>query len=216
MSGMAEELTIVLSDDKVVGRVEKHEAHRYPVQRHRAISVWLVDESNHILLQKRSDLKIVGAGWWANTVCGNVWFDESYEACAVRRLKGELGLDIKPRHLETGAKFEYRAYCNETYGEHEVDQIFVLQLSRSDVEAMLTPVASEVSQTLWVPFEEIRTKVAHFQSERGYYSSQSSLKASWNELAENMLPMRVELQGIDVLLSPWTCMMILDELLALP
>lgn len=205
---MIEHICIVSEDDVQVGIEDKFVAHRYPVKRHRAVSVWLLNAQNEVLLQQRSQEKIVGAGWWANTVCGNVWADESYEECALRRLKNELGIVLQPGKLQEGSKFEYRAYCNETYGEHEIDQIFTVQVENISLD----PNPQEVANTLWVNFDLLKKRVLFEVSEQGYYSAEQSLVASWNELAENMSPLSMIVEGEEISLAPWTVMMITGEL----
>ncbi len=210
-------IPIVTPQDEVIATANKYEAHRYPVQRHRAVSVWMWTPQGNVLLQQRSSEKIVGAGWWANTVCGNVWQNESYEACAVRRLEAELGYTATPDALEMQRKFEYRAYCNQTYGEHEIDQVFVLPVAlETVVNAQLHFAESEVAQVQWVSWDELKTTVDHAVAEQGYYTSQASLEASWNELAENMRPLAVTVAGIPLILAPWTTMMIAENLISIP
>ena len=207
---MEELISIVSSADVQTGVADKLQAHKYPVQRHRAISVWIRNNQGEVLLQKRSKSKIIGADWWANTVCGNVWNDESYEACALRRLHVELGLQCTEADLQKGARFEYRAYCNETYGEHEVDQIFFIE----NVAVQPIPNPAEVSEIAWVDWEELRSRVLFLVSEQGYYSAEASLAASWNELAENMQPLEVTVGTYQLTLAPWTVMMITGDLVS--
>lgn len=205
---MSEQIQLVSADDVEIGTEDKFVAHQYPVKRHRAISVWLKNKQNEVLLQQRSHTKIVGAGWWANTVCGNVWAGETYEECAVRRLKDELGIELSKEELVAGAKFEYRAYCNEKYGEHEIDQIFTASVE----EVVVTPNTAEVIDTLWVDIEDLRGRVVYEVSERGYYSAKQSLLASWNELVENMHPLNLMISGKEVQVTPWTVMMLMEGL----
>lgn len=208
---MIEELiSLVTIQDVEIGVADKFEAHRYPAQLHRAISVWIQNNQDEVLLQKRSDQKIVGAGWWANTVCGNVWHGESYEACAVRRLQHELGIGIDASLLKKQKKFEYKAYCNEVYGEHEMDQLFVMQ----NLEASVRANPAEVAETLWVPWDELLVTVKHAVAEGGYYTTKQSVAASWNELAENMVPLSIVVKNTPMLLAPWTVMMIAEDIVS--
>lgn len=201
---MSEQIILVSTDDTQVGTLEKYTAHQNPPKRHRAISVWLTNARGEVLFQQRSSKKIVGALWWANTVCGNVWDGETYEACAIRRLKGELGISVDQMVLKKGEKFEYKAFCNQQYSEHEVDQIFFMNVD--DVEVIANP--DEVSDYSWISLEELKKVIQAAVSEQGYYTLQTSLEASWNELAENMQPLPVLLGGKHMKLAPWTVMML--------
>ncbi|MGD9129411.1 MAG: NUDIX domain-containing protein [Candidatus Woesebacteria bacterium] len=92
-SKIQEKLALVDQDDREIGVMEKYQVHENPPKLHRAVSVWLINDNGEVLFQKRSKKKIVGAGLWANTICGNVRLGESYKACAFRRLKEELGME---------------------------------------------------------------------------------------------------------------------------
>ena len=88
-----DKVILVNSEDQRIGEIDKHQVHEHPAKLHRASSVWLINDSNQVLLQKRSSKKIVGAGWWGNAICGNVRPTESYEDCAWRRLREEIGVE---------------------------------------------------------------------------------------------------------------------------
>ncbi len=122
-----DQVILVDSSDNELGCMDKIEAHRGVGKLHRAISVFLFNDANEVLLQQRSLQKIVGAQQWANTCCGNVRPGESYRACAERRLREELGItaDQLREPLQELIKFEYFAKCNEHFSEREIDQVFI-------------------------------------------------------------------------------------------
>jgi isopentenyl-diphosphate Delta-isomerase len=61
-----EHVILVDNEDKVLGSMEKMEAHRQGVL-HRAFSVLIFNSKGEILLQKRSKAKYHSAGLWTNT-----------------------------------------------------------------------------------------------------------------------------------------------------
>jgi len=153
-----EDSVILVSDlDEVIGEMEKYQAHRTGVL-HRAISVYLLrrnqDGVAEILIQKRSEHKIVGAGEWANTACGNVRPGERYVDCAVRRLREELGIEVAESSLHPLLKFQYSVQCNQEFAEHEMDQVFVGWYH--DSEPQLNSI--EVSKTEWVDWNNFADK----------------------------------------------------------
>lgn len=141
-------LTRVSPTDQVLGKIEKYQAHRENIL-HRAISVWLFRQRAgklETLIQQRSNQKIVGAGLWANTVCGNVWYQESYLDCAQRRLQDELaitGVELQPIQ-----KFVYRSQTNSEFGEHEVDQVF-----GGWYNGKVQPNPAEAQDYKWIEFQ---------------------------------------------------------------
>ena len=123
MPEFVDQVILVDEHDHQIGVMDKMDAHRNGARLHRAISVFLYNENGELLIQQRSMKKIVGAGQWANTCCGNVRPGERYEDCARRRLREELGiLDVQ---IAPGQKFQYFAECNEEFSEREIDQVFI-------------------------------------------------------------------------------------------
>lgn len=139
--------------DQQTGVMDKVEAHRGDGQRHRAISVFLFNEDGELLIQQRSAQKIVGAGQWANTCCGNVRPNETYQECAMRRLREELGItDVTLRSLY---KFEYHTKCNEEFSEFEIDTVFF-----GEYVGEVQPNPEEVANTAWVDTENMLAEMA--------------------------------------------------------
>jgi isopentenyl-diphosphate delta-isomerase len=143
-----DQVTLVDANDNQIGSQDKIEAHRGDGQLHRAISVFLFDNKGKLLIQQRSNKKIVGALMWANTACGNVRPGESYLDCAKRRLKEELG--IEEVGLSEVGKFQYQVSFDNGFSENEIDTIFV---GRFLGEARPNP--EEVSAIDWINFEDL-------------------------------------------------------------
>lgn len=153
MSKTTDLVTLVDEQDRVVGELDKYEAHRYPTRLHRAISVYLFRKAAggevEVLVQQRSGQKIVGAGQWANTCCGNVWPGESYLECAKRRLTFELG--ITTATIQDIVTFRYEVKCNDEFGENEIDHVFA-----GWYDGPVVPNPEEVSNSKWVPWSQFR------------------------------------------------------------
>lgn len=148
-----DQVTLINEQDEVLGTMDKIEAHRGQGKLHRASSVFLFrkvkGDEVELLVQQRSHKKIVGAGQWANTVCGNVWPEESYGACAIRRLSFELGIEAADE-LEDVTTFRYHAKCNEEFSENEIVHLFS---GWFDGEPRPNP--DEVAAFEWVSWKKI-------------------------------------------------------------
>ncbi|MBD3250821.1 MAG: isopentenyl-diphosphate Delta-isomerase [Candidatus Pacebacteria bacterium] len=145
---------LVDENDQVIGQEDKVEAHRGQGQRHRAVSVFLFNSEGELLIQRRSQYKIVAAGKWGNTVCGNVRPGESYEDCAQRRLQEELG--IREVRLKKIDKFSYHVEFENGFSENEIDTIFAGKLNQSP-----QPNPQEVSEYQWIEFDSFASMVVN-------------------------------------------------------
>ena len=147
-----DQVTLIDETDRVLGVMDKVEAHRGTGMLHRAISTFLFNEKGELLTQKRSEKKIVGAGLWANTCCGNVRPTENYLECAERRLLEELG--INGVVLKETSIFRYQVQCNAEFSENELDHVFV---GKFDGEVKMNP--DEVQAVRWVKLDEVQSEL---------------------------------------------------------
>jgi isopentenyldiphosphate isomerase len=111
---MTEEIFDVVNErDKVVGQRSRSEVHRLGLM-HRAVHVLVFNAAGLVFLQKRSMKKDRQPGLWDSSASGHVGSSEVYDACAVRELSEEIGLDLDaaPKRL-----FKLAA-CAETDQEH--------------------------------------------------------------------------------------------------
>lgn len=140
MNDADEHVVLVNGEDVEVGAAPKLEAHRAGLL-HRAFSIFLLDSSGRVLLQRRAESKYHSAGRWSNTCCGHPRAGESVEAGARRRLQEEMGLTCD---LERAGWFIYKAVVGEDLIEHELDHLFI-----GTYEGDPAPNANEVSDWRW-------------------------------------------------------------------
>ena len=115
-----EQVILVNKQDEQIGLAEKLEVHQSG-QLHRAVSVFVFNENGELLLQKRASTKYHGAGLWTNTCCTHPRDGETSEACAVRRLKEEMGIDAE---VEKQFSFVYKAEVENGLIENDYDHVF--------------------------------------------------------------------------------------------
>ena len=133
---MEEFVILVNPEDKVLGLMEKQQAHINGLL-HRAFSVFLFNEKGEMLLQKRASKKYHSPNQWTNAVCSHPRIDETYLEGANRRLMEELG-------IETQISEKFHFICKADVGsglwEHELDHVFIGQynsefnLNKDEVE----------------------------------------------------------------------------------
>jgi isopentenyl-diphosphate delta-isomerase len=123
---------------------------------HRAFSVFLFNNRNELLLQRRSLHKITFPDVWSNACCSHPLYntDETIDdnsigirRAAIRKLHHELGivsLNIDQLHLV--GRFLYRAKSDEKWGENELDYALIVR----NFDNSIVPNADEVADVRFV------------------------------------------------------------------
>ena len=91
---MSEEIFDVVNErDEVIGQQRRSEVHRLGLM-HRAVHVLVFNATGQVFLQKRSLRKDRQPGVWDSSASGHLDHGEDYDACAVRELREEIGLEL--------------------------------------------------------------------------------------------------------------------------
>ena len=111
---MNEEIFDVVNErDEVVGQMPRREVHRLGLM-HRAVHVLVFNAAGQVFLQKRSMTKDRQPGLWDSSASGHLAAGEDYDACAVRELHEEIGLEV----ITIPQRVFKLAACAETDQEH--------------------------------------------------------------------------------------------------
>lgn len=149
-----EPLILVDGNDAVRGFDTKINAHRGSGILHRAFSVFLFDQHQRVLLQKRSQQKPLWPGFWSNSCCSHPRRGESYSVATRRRLQEELGVETE---LEYVYRFEYHAQFGDLGAEHELCTVFIGYL---DGDLALQPNRAEIEEWGWFAISAVDRWVA--------------------------------------------------------
>ena len=148
---MNKELIILVDEyDNELGLMEKLEAHQKGLL-HRAFSVFLLNDSNQLLLQKRALNKYHSPGLWTNTCCSHPRDGESVINAGIRRLSEEMGFETE---LNTLFSFIYKAEFDNGLTEHEFDHVLLGRYNKNPLINKL-----EVSDWRWIDVELLKKDV---------------------------------------------------------
>lgn len=147
---------VELVDDtgRTTGTAPKLAAHQPPGTRHRAISVFLLDGADRLLLQRRAMAKYHSGGLWSNTCCGHPLPGEAPRDAALRRLRDEFG--VVPEPLTAAGTVLYHV-SDPVSGlvEHEWNHLFVGRFAEPP-----RPDPAEIAEWRVVPLDEVDAAVA--------------------------------------------------------
>lgn len=138
---------LVDGNDNEIGMEEKIKAHARAML-HRALSIFVFNDKNELMLQKRADSKYHSPGLWSNTACSHPEPGETTLSAAHKRLEEEMGFDCTLTEIFT---FAYKAKFANGLTENEVDHVFIGYFNSSPV---INP--SEAAAWRWASINEIK------------------------------------------------------------
>jgi isopentenyldiphosphate isomerase len=97
---MDEIFDVVDEHDQVIRQETRREVHRRGL-RHRAVHILIFNQRGQVFLQKRSMQNDSFPGAWDSSASGHLDTGEDYDACAVRELREEIGLELPERRVGT-------------------------------------------------------------------------------------------------------------------
>jgi isopentenyl-diphosphate delta-isomerase len=116
-----EKVILVNENDEAIGLMPKMEAHEKALL-HRAFSVFILNDKNEIMLQKRAAHKYHSPSLWTNTCCSHQRDGEDSIQAGKRRLKEEMGFSVPLKELFS---FIYKAPFDNGLTEHELDHVLI-------------------------------------------------------------------------------------------
>ena len=142
-----EQLILVDPQDRPCGTGGKLAVHQQGLL-HRAFSIFVFDDRERLLLQRRADGKYHFARLWSNTCCGHPRPGEATLDAARRRLVEEFGFATA---LEEFAQLTYQARDPASgLTEHEYLHVF-----RGRYPGAPRPTPEEIGAWRWVPLGRV-------------------------------------------------------------
>jgi isopentenyl-diphosphate delta-isomerase len=153
---------VVDADDRVIGQERRSVVHARGLA-HRAVHIFLFNSRGQLLVQRRSALKDEFPLTYTSSASGHVAAGETYEECAPRELKEEIGIEAT---LERIVKLPASP---ETAREQTV-------LFRAVSDAVPSPNEAEVASLTYFTLEELHALLA---AEPGSFSPPFATLLRW-------------------------------------
>lgn len=145
-----EQIILVDTNDVQTGTMGKLETHQKGLL-HRAFSIFIKNDKDEIMLQKRAVGKYHSGGLWTNTCCGHPRNGEELMFAAHRRLKEEMGFDCELKEILT---FIYEADLDKGLKENEFLHVFIGEYNNAPI---LNP--EEADGWKWITMCELKTDI---------------------------------------------------------
>nr|MDP2191058.1 isopentenyl-diphosphate Delta-isomerase [Rhodoferax sp.] len=147
---MEDHVILVDRNNRELGYEGKMEAHR-DGKLHRAFSVFVLDNRDRLLLQRRAFTKYHSGGLWTNTCCSHPRPNEAVTDAAHRRLMEEMGFDCPLREI---FGFVYRAELDNGLIEYEFDHVLIGRYAGEPI-----PDREEVDDWKWVDLDWLQQDI---------------------------------------------------------
>jgi isopentenyl-diphosphate Delta-isomerase len=141
---------LVDTNDVELGVMEKMIAHEKGIL-HRAFSIFIFNDRNELLLQKRAASKYHSPSLWTNTCCSHPQQGENTIASGQLRLQEELGFTVP---LHEMFSFIYKAKFANNLIEHELDYVL---LGNYNGEPIIN--TEEVEDWKWMDLEDLKADI---------------------------------------------------------
>ena len=135
------------------GRMKEREEIHRDGDWHRAVHVWIVNNKNEVLIQKRSSEIDLFKNFWDISLAGHVRAGERSEDAAWRELNEELNIVVRNSELESIGMVKSWL---EDKGNHD-NQFCDIYFLRKDVELReIKKQGKEVAETALMPLHEFK------------------------------------------------------------
>lgn len=147
---MIKDIILVDKNNKEIGEGEKMKVHKQG-QLHRAFSIFVFNNKNQLMLQKRATEKYHSPNLWSNTCCSHPMPGEKTLDGACRRLKEEMGFSCNLKELFC---FRYKIEFANNLIENECDHVFIGKYSNAPTLNM-----KEASSWKWIDLPVLKNNI---------------------------------------------------------
>lgn len=128
---------------------------------HKAVHIWIINHNGDILLQRRCATKDSNPNMLDISSAGHLTAGDNSLDGAVRELKEELNIDVKPEELLFIKTLKRSSKYTETFINNEFDDLYILKTTKS-IEDMKYQ-EEEISEIFFVPYKEFKKMVNNRQ-----------------------------------------------------
>lgn len=150
------QVILVNNNDEQVGVADKLVAHSGDGILHRAFTILLFNNRGEVLLQQRSQQKLLWPLFWEATCSSHQAPGENDLLAAQNRLQMEMGIETDLQYV---AKFQYQAQYADNLAENELCYLYV-----GEYNGNINPNQKEVANFQWIAVSSLKKALAENNS----------------------------------------------------
>ena len=128
---------------------------------HKAVHIWIINDKGDILLQRRCATKDSNPNMLDISSAGHLSAGDSSLDGAIRELKEELNLDVKPNELQFIKTLKRSSKYTSTFLNNEFDDLYILRTNRT-IDEMICQ-KEEISEIFYVSYKDFKNMVQNRQ-----------------------------------------------------
>lgn len=124
---------------------------------HKSVHIWIINDKGDILLQRRCATKDSNPNMLDISCAGHLTAGDESLSGAIRELKEELNLDVKPEELHFIKTLKRNSKYTSTFINNEFDDLYILRTTKSTDDMKYQE--EEISEIFFVPYKEFKNMV---------------------------------------------------------
>lgn len=128
---------------------------------HVAVHIWILNNNREVLLQRRCANKDSHPNMLDISCAGHLSVGDSSLEGAIRELKEELGLDVKPEELEFIKTLKSESKYTSDFINNEFNDLYILRTDKGIDDMKYQE--EEISEIFFVPYEKFKEMVENHQ-----------------------------------------------------
>ena len=154
---MGEFFDILDEQGNKTGKIKKREDVHRDGDWHKSVHIWIVNDKNEVLLQKRSPNKDSHPNMWDISCAGHLIASDTSISGALREAKEELGLDLCSSQLQLIGQRKKASCYTQAFINNEFSDVYLLRLSIDIHELQLQ--TEEVSEVKFVSLDTFKNMI---------------------------------------------------------
>ena len=128
---------------------------------HKAVHIWIINNTGDILLQRRCATKDSNPNKLDISSAGHLSAGDDSLTGALRELKEELNLDVKPEDLQFIKTLKRSSRYTETFINNEFDDLYIVRTDKKIDDMKFQE--DEISEIMFVPYKKFKEMVNNKQ-----------------------------------------------------